>query len=79
MQSPLELPILSLHIYLIDNCEIVLNCLFCLIRREKEKNKQMSQKDLTEKLLEDYNDVFADIVNGLLFNGEQRVKAEDLS
>lgn len=27
----------------------------------------MGQKDITEKLLEDYNDVFADIVNVLLF------------
>ena len=24
----------------------------------------MGQKDITEKLLEDYNDVFADIING---------------
>ena len=27
----------------------------------------MGQKDITEKLLEDYNDVFADIINGLIF------------
>ena len=26
----------------------------------------MGQKDITEKVLEDYNDVFADIINGLL-------------
>lgn len=26
----------------------------------------MGQKDITEKILEDYNDVFADIINGLL-------------
>ena len=25
----------------------------------------MGQKDITEKVLEDYNDVFADIINGL--------------
>ena len=31
----------------------------------------MGQKDTTEKLLMDYNDVFADIVNGLLCKGEQ--------
>ena len=24
----------------------------------------MGQKDITEKVLEDYNDVFADIING---------------
>ena len=29
----------------------------------------MGQKDITEKMLADYNDVFADIVNTLLFNG----------
>ena len=39
----------------------------------------MGQKDITEKLLEDYNDVFADIINGLIFKGEQRVKPEELS
>ena len=31
----------------------------------------MGQKDITEKVLEDYNDVFADIINGLLFGGVQ--------
>lgn len=31
----------------------------------------MAEKDMTEKTLEAYDDVFADIVNGLLFNGEQ--------
>lgn len=30
----------------------------------------MGEKDITEKILEDYNDVFADIINGLLFQGE---------
>ena len=38
----------------------------------------MGQKDITEKILEDYNDVFADIINGLLFGGEQEIKPEDL-
>lgn len=38
----------------------------------------MGQKDITEKLLEDYNDVFADIVNVLLFRGNQIVKEESL-
>ena len=38
----------------------------------------MGEKDITEKILEDYNDVFADIINGLLFQGEQRVLPEDL-
>ena len=31
----------------------------------------MGELDITEKILESYNDVFADIVNVLLFNGEQ--------
>ena len=34
------------------------------------------EKDLTEKTLEAYSDVFADIVNGLLFHGDQ-VISED--
>ena len=38
----------------------------------------MGEKDITEKTLEAYNDVFADIVNGLLFSGEIIVKEEDL-
>ena len=38
----------------------------------------MGQKDITEKHLEEYNDVFADIVNVLLFDGEQVVDQEDL-
>ena len=38
----------------------------------------MGQKDITEKVLEDYNDVFADIINGLIFNGEQRILPESL-
>lgn len=36
----------------------------------------MGQKDITEKVLEDYNDVFADIINGLLFDGVQEIKPE---
>lgn len=38
----------------------------------------MGQKDITEKLLEDYNDVFADIINVLLFDGEERVLPDSL-
>lgn len=33
----------------------------------------MGEKDITEKILEDHNDVFADIINGLIFAGEQRI------
>lgn len=38
----------------------------------------MGQKDIEEKLLADYDDVFADIVNGLLFGGETIIQPEDL-
>ena len=38
----------------------------------------MGEKDFREKKLEDFNDVFADIINVLLFNGEQRVGEDDL-
>lgn len=39
----------------------------------------MAQKDKIEKLLEDYNDVFADIVNTLGFNGQRLVSQNSLS
>ena len=38
----------------------------------------MAEKDITEKMLEQYNDVFMDIVNILLFNGEMVVREDDL-
>lgn len=38
----------------------------------------MGEKDISEKLLADYEDVFADIVNVLLFHGERRVKPDTL-
>ena len=38
----------------------------------------MAEKDLSEKILLNYNDVFADIVNGLLFAGRNVIKPEDL-
>ena len=39
----------------------------------------MAEKDMIEKTLGAYNDVFADIVNGLLFDGEQVVTEHSLS
>ena len=39
----------------------------------------MAAKDVLEKTLESYNDVFADIVNGFLFHGKQVIKEEDLT
>ena len=38
----------------------------------------MPEKDMTEKTLEAWNDVFADIVNGLLYEGRQVVKEDAL-
>ncbi len=43
-----------------------------------KKGRKMGQKDLTEKNLEFYPDVFADILNVLLYQGEQVVSAEEL-
>ena len=39
----------------------------------------MAEKDISEKILESYNDVFADIVNVLLFNGDQVIDPSDLT
>ena len=47
------------------------------IRREREVS-YMGQKDAAEKILEDYQDVFADILNVLVFQGKQVVKPEEL-
>lgn len=38
----------------------------------------MRKKDKTEKALENYNDVFADIVNALVFDGDQIIKGTEL-
>ncbi len=42
------------------------------------KESKMAGKDMTEKALEAYNDVFADIVNNLVFHGRQEVAEEEL-
>ena len=39
----------------------------------------MAEKDITEKLLTDIDEVFADIYNSLCFNGENIIKPDDLS
>lgn len=39
----------------------------------------MAEKDISEKILESYNEVFADIVNVLLFDGEQVINPADLT
>ena len=38
----------------------------------------LKEKDIVEKSLEDYDDVFADIVNGLLFEGENTIDPDGL-
>lgn len=38
----------------------------------------MAEKDITEKILESYNDVFSDIVNVLLFDGKQVLSPDEL-
>ena len=38
----------------------------------------MGEKDIVEKTLEAYNEVFADIVNVLLFKGDRIIQPEDL-
>ena len=38
----------------------------------------MTEKDMTEKTLEDYNDVFADLINVLLFKGKRKVQEDML-
>ena len=38
----------------------------------------MGERDITQKTLEGYNDIFADIVNVLLFNGEQIIDPDEL-
>lgn len=39
----------------------------------------MGEADITEKLLEAYDDVFSDIINVLLFDGKRLVKEDELS
>ena len=45
---------------------------------EKGRRYSVAEKDMAEKTLEAYEDVFADIVNVLLFHGKQFVKEEEL-
>ncbi len=53
------------------------------VKKVYNKNRESgdlmgSEKDIAEKTLESYNDVFADIVNVLLFDGRQVVKEDEL-
>lgn len=42
------------------------------------KRSKMKEKDIAEKILLSFNDVFADVVNGTIFDGRDVVKSEDL-
>lgn len=45
----------------------------------KQQEKQiMAEKDLREKIIEEFDDVFSDIVNALVFHGKQVVQEKDL-
>ncbi len=44
-----------------------------------EGKGEMQGKDITEKTLEAYNDVFADIINVFMFNGRQVIKEKELT
>ena len=39
----------------------------------------MAMKDFTEKMLEDYKDVFAEIMNVYLFEGQKVIREDSLS
>ena len=39
----------------------------------------MKEKDITEKKLLSYNDVFADVINGSIFGGQEIVRSEELT
>ena len=45
---------------------------------QKGRLKEVAEKDITEKILLSYTDVFADVVNGLLFKGEPIIQPKDL-
>ena len=45
----------------------------------KEVGDYMGEKDLTEKTLEDHNDVFSDIMNGFLFHGKEVVHQDEVA
>jgi hypothetical protein len=44
-----------------------------------ERRKDMGEKDTSERTLEEYKDVFADIVNVLLFKGKRLIGEDDLT
>lgn len=57
---------------------VVIFCIPFPFRLFPQKGDLLGEKDISEKLLADYEDVFADIVNVLLFHGEKRVTPASL-
>lgn len=45
---------------------------------DTQERVTMAEKDMTEKALEAFNDVFADILNNLLFHGQKRIPETEL-
>ena len=50
-----------------------------LLHLWNRKELLLSEKDVSEMMLEDYNDVFSDIVNVLIFNGQNVVRDNELT
>lgn len=59
----------------VHNCGIIKVDLYTLF----QKGRFIAEKDISEKTLEDYNDVFADIVNVLLFHGKLHAQERDVA
>jgi hypothetical protein len=47
--------------------------------KSKKGRDEVAEKDMTEKTLESFNDVFADIVNVLLFKNKRLIKEDELT
>lgn len=45
---------------------------------KRKGQKKLNEKDMTEKMLADHNDVFADVVNVLLFHGIHQIEEDEL-
>lgn len=52
---------------------------YILLTCPKERREKDMKKDIAEKRLEDHNDVFADIFNNLVFQGNQVLEEEQLT
>lgn len=64
---------ISILIFLSFTLTWILKYFFVII-----KERGMQEKDISQKMLEQFNDVFSDIVNVLLFNGENVVDENSL-